>query len=223
MTIINKNTEKTSEKLYEDFPDSTEISKDYLGPYTYYQFKKGFRLTFDSIELIDFCLSHIDSDKPIIDIGTGAGAMCFLLAWKSEMSDITGCEIMERECELFKKNIENNNLETRVKAINSDYRHLKDHFKEGSFTYLLSNPPFIKKGAGRVSPHPSRAAARYEVHGEMADLIETAKYLVSKDGIMFFMYPNERFDEFEALIKEKGLKLKEVKKYHHIFMASVQT
>lgn len=185
---------------------SQEETLESLGPYFFVQRKAGHRLTSDTVALAEFVVPALTGKDTVIDIGTGTAAVPLILAWKSDARSITGVEIDEGAFASANKNIRANGLEARVSAVNRDYRELKEVFGKGSFSAVVSNPPYIKAGAGRVSPGRERAAARAEVFGTLTDLISISAWLAGKSGRVYYVFPVERIAEMLEGLGKAGLK-----------------
>lgn len=177
-----------------------------LGPYFFLQRKAGHKLTGDSVELAEFAAPSLDETDTVIDIGTGTGAIPLMLAWKSRAGRITGVEIDGEAARTARKNVEANALSGRVGIMDRDFRELRECFPEGSFTAVISNPPYGKAGAGRISPVRERAAARAELHGGLADLVSISAYLTGGKGRVFFVFPTARLQEMLSELGKYGLR-----------------
>lgn len=195
-----------------------------IGPYEFRQDDKGHKLTVDSLLLAEFMLP-LRSDDRVIDLGTGAGVIPLVLAWRSDVRSITGVEVSERAFALAEKNIEANNLTSRVSLLRADYRDLKGLLKERSFSVVLSNPPYTKANTGRVSPVWERAVARSEILGGLVDLIGAADYLLTEEGRVGFVFPTLRLEEMMKALEQAGLKARRLCFVHpakgkpsHIFL-----
>ncbi|MBI5642986.1 MAG: methyltransferase [Deltaproteobacteria bacterium] len=180
-----------------------------IGPYSFIQ-AGGQKVTNDPLMLVDFVLPLNDNDR-VIDLGTGAGVIPFLIASKSRAKRITGVEIDREACAVFERNIADNNLEDRVEAVLADYRALKSKYKEGEFSLVVANPPYIKAGAGRVSPKQDRALARTEVAGGFKELIEVSRYLAGDKGRIAYVFPVARIFEMLEEVRGAGLKVRRLR------------
>jgi len=189
-----------------------KVAIEKIGPYSFIQ-GSGQKVTNDPLLLVDFVLPLNDNDR-VIDLGTGAGIIPFLLASKSPVKQITGVEIDREACSFFERNIAENGLEHRVEAVFADYRGLKSIYTEGSFSLVVANPPYIKAGAGRVSPEKQRAVARSEVKGTLKELIDISKYLVGKKGRIAFVFPVARLFEMLGEARVAGLKVRRLRFVH---------
>ncbi len=177
-----------------------------LGPYFFVQRKTGQRLTGDTVELAGFAAPSLHENDSIIDIGTGTGAIPLILAWKSGAGKITGVEIDGEAAGTAKKNVRANSLSGRIDIMNRDFRVLRECFPEGAFTAVISNPPYGKAGAGRISPERERAAARTEVHGGLADLVSISAYLTGRKGRVFYVFPTARLKEMLSELGNAGFR-----------------
>ncbi len=184
-----------------------------LGPYGFIQKKKGQRLTQDTILLAEFLLPLHDTDS-VIDLGTGTGAIPLMLAWRTGVSRIEGVEVDGTAASIAKRNVEANNLTSRISIIKKDFRDLPGLCPEGAFSVVVSNPPYVKAGSGRVSPMRERAVARGEVMGDLRDLIRVSSYLAGRDGRIFYVFPVLRVFELIDEIKKMGLKARRLKLVH---------
>ncbi|MBI5455200.1 MAG: methyltransferase [Deltaproteobacteria bacterium] len=191
-------------------PKKVEIEK--IGPYSFIQ-GIGQKVTNDPLLLADFVLP-LDKGDQVIDLGTGTGIIPFLLASKSRAKRITGVEIDTGACSVFERNIADNGLEGRVEAVFADYRDLKSIYKEGSFALVVANPPYIKAGAGRVSPKTERAVARSEVKGTLRELIEISKHLAGDKGRIAYIFPVVRLFEMLDEVRGAGLKPRRLRFIH---------
>ncbi|MEK7313835.1 MAG: methyltransferase [Deltaproteobacteria bacterium] len=180
-----------------------EKTPEKIGAYEFRQ--AGQRLTQDSVLLADFVLP-LKKEDIVLDLGAGSGVMPLIFCLKSEAGKIVGVEINEKAAKSARENISVNCLAERVEIMNRDWRTLKGIFPGGSFSVIVSNPPYVKKGSGRISPSSERALARHESAGTLRDLIEISEYLLSKKGRLFYVYPVRRLQELFSELKRFGMK-----------------
>jgi tRNA1Val (adenine37-N6)-methyltransferase len=178
-----------------------DVTAEPLGPFTFMQKKGGQRVTGDSLLLADFVLP-LNEDDRVIDLGSGTGIIPLVLAWKSSARKIAGVEVERGSAEVALRNVENNALQSRVEIIEKDYRELTGLYPEGAFSVVLSNPPYTRKGGGRVSPIKERALARSEVLGTHEDLLKVSAHLAGPYGRICLIYPVKRLvDVMDGLEK----------------------
>lgn len=184
-----------------------------IGPFIFLQRKNGFKLTQDPLLLVDFTLP-LNEDDIVIDLGTGSGIIPLLLAWKSPVKRIVGIEAEENAAMAAQKNVEINSLSSKIFIIKKDFRDLKNIYAEGSFSVVVSNPPYVKAGSGRISPVKERAGARAEIFGGLSDLLEISRYLAGETGRIFYIFPVLRLFEMLREVKKIGLNAKRLKFIH---------
>ncbi|MBE9531620.1 MAG: tRNA (adenine(22)-N(1))-methyltransferase TrmK, partial [Proteobacteria bacterium] len=160
-----------------------------IGPYELRHPDNFPSITEDPYHLVDFLLkSHnIKPSSSIIDIGTATGIIPFLLASKGVAGRITAVEVDAGIARCAKENVERSGLGKKITIINKDYRELDGIFEAASFDIIVSNPPYIKAGHGRVSANEQRAVARSEELGTLKELIKIAKYLLNENGSLFLI------------------------------------
>ncbi len=164
------------------------------------------KATSDTLALADFILPLKDV-KTLIELGTGTGALALIAARSDKELRVTGVELHGEAAGCAAANVRSNSLTSRVEIIEQDWRGLYDRYPEGAFDLVVSNPPYIKKGTGRISPGSHRAVARHESAGTLRDLVEVAAYLAGGHGRVAFVYPVGRFCELLGELQRAGLRL----------------
>lgn len=182
-----------------------------IGPYSFIQRSAGHRLTSDTVLLAEFAMPSVTDGSSVMDLGTGTGALPLILAWKSRAALIVGLEIDPVSADAARRNFAANALSGRVEAVEADYRDVERAFAPGSFDVVLSNPPYTRAGAGRLSPEKDRAGARAELHGTLADLVAASAYLVSVSGSVFFVFRASRMAEMIEELGRAGLKVRRIR------------
>ena len=181
-----------------------------LGPFKFYQSAGGHRLTTDSVLLADFVLGADGVSayrfNRVADLGAGTGAVALLIAAREQAASFTCFEINPSLAGLARRNIEENGLEGRVEVAEGDLRSRCLEYPAGAFSLVVSNPPYVKEGAGRVSPMPERAVARSERMCPLTGLITAASHLAGAKGRAAFVYPARRLDEMLEELGRAGLK-----------------
>lgn len=193
-------------------PEITEQETiESLGPYFFIQRKAGHRLTNDSVILASFAAESLTDNDTVIDLGTATGAIPLLLSFKISVKYITGIEVDGTAASTAQKNVDANNLSDKIEIINADYRTLPERYPEGAFTAVVSNPPYVKAGAGRVSPKMERAAGRSELFGGLPDLVRTSSHLAGGSGKIFYVFPVSRLAEMLEEAQKNGLKVRRLR------------
>lgn len=165
----------------------------------------GLGFTADSLALADYVGSRPECRK-IGDLGSGNGGLTLLLWALNPTAEVIGLEIRPELVELARRSLAlNENVEglARCRFVQGDWRELDNKYNEGwepeSFDLLVSNPPYLPLGAGRVSPDPLRAAACCELNGTLPELLAAARRLLKTGRGLVLILPRSREQEVAAL------------------------
>ncbi|MBF0229206.1 MAG: methyltransferase [Desulfamplus sp.] len=192
---------------------------------------KGYRFSIDPFLLVSDITPK--KDEEILDIGTGCGIMPLLLATKYPHINITAVELQNELAEIAQKNIKVNNLCSRIKLINNDIKEVQ--FKEFELLYIdkhnttnhnnfrtnsivnyrfdrvISNPPYKKRGSGRLNSNIQKAIARHEIALTLDELIFNAARFLKRDGILNLIYPFCRLKELLHTIAKYSIEPIQIK------------
>jgi tRNA1Val (adenine37-N6)-methyltransferase len=167
------------------------------------QQRHGYRFSLDPLLLCDF--AGIREGERVIDLGTGCGVIPLILAGKVREMQAVGVDMQEEMAELSVRNVALNSLSDRIAILCKDITALKGHFPASSFDLVVSNPPYRKRGTGRISPKPGRDNARHESTAQLGDFLAAAKNLVKPSGRICFIYHPSRLAEFFSATAELKL------------------
>jgi tRNA1Val (adenine37-N6)-methyltransferase len=165
--------------------------------------RHGYRFSVDPLLLCDF--AGVTAGERLVDLGTGCGIMPLVLARQGEDVRAVGVEFQEQMAALALRNVRENGLAARIDILAEDITALKRFFPVSSFDLVIANPPYRRRGTGRVSPKAGRDDARHESTASLADFLMMAKYLVKPAGRICFIYHPSRLAEL--LVEAAALKL----------------
>lgn len=169
------------------------------GGYRLIQKKKGFRFGVDAYLLANF--TNLRPGERIIDLGTGTGIISFLLASKGKNVSITALDILPEMTDLVERSISLNGL-ANMRVVTEDLRNAAQALGKGSFSTVVSNPPYFPVKSGEHSSNYARAIARTEIMCSLEDLVSTAAQLLNYSGKFVFIHRPSRLPEiFNALKK----------------------
>lgn len=154
--------------------------------------KTGYRFSLDPLILCDFAPAVAG---PIADLGCGCGIIPLLMARLAPWCRITGVELQPVLAALARRNVELNGVGDRVDILESDILKLGKLLPADSFDLVLANPPYRRRGEGRISPRAGRDLARHESSATLADFLAVAKRLVRPGGRICFIHHPERLVE----------------------------
>lgn len=175
------------------------------------QKKKGYRFSLDSILLAHFV--RIEPGTRVIELGLGSGVISLIISYRTGCS-ITGVELQQQLADMAARSFGLNQLDHCVKIIQCDLREINKILPAGEYDAVVFNPPYRKKGSGRISANIEKAHARHELSGTLADFVRAANYLTRKSGAVFTIYPATRAVELIYRFRESGIEPKRMRMVH---------
>ncbi len=159
----------------------------------------------DASFLVETVGKHLnDSPTRLLELGAGVGIVSIMLKLAHPNLDITALEIRKEAFNLAKLNLERTDID--INLLHTDLRHFTD---EAPFDIIVSNPPYIPKGTGRLGPDEQRNIARHELLCDMTDIVRCVRRNLAPEGIAFLIYPNERMNELKEKLKIVDLSIVE--------------
>ncbi len=176
------------------------------------QARDSYRFSVDSILLVNFI--RVKNYEKIIDLGSGSGIIPLLLAGKKRGLSIYGVEIQEELANMARRSVELNNLTEQIVIIQEDLKNLRSIFKNSQFDVVVSNPPYVSLGQGKISPLRSRAVARHEISCDLEDILSVSNYLLKDKGRIYLIYKSAKLIKVITTFKKYDLEPKVIKFVH---------
>ena len=170
------------------------------------QHRHGYRFAVDSV-----LLAHFVEPKPgdqILDLCAGCGVVSLILAYRRPQVAVTALEIQPQLAALLRESIAVNELGDRIEVIEGDCRKINELVGAGSFTWVVSNPPYRRAEAGRLSPEAEQAMARHEISVDLAGVVTAISFALKARGRAALVYPAKRGAALIAALKNQGLEPK---------------
>ncbi len=167
------------------------------------QSRSGYRFSVDPVILSHFASPPAGSR--IIDLGTGCGIIPLILAHREPNLSITGIEIQGVLARFARENRAKNNRDTTIEIVHMDMKDYPGAETLSQFDFVVTNPPYTKKNAGRLNPHSERAVARHEIKIILADIVKIASGLLKDQGRFVTIIPEARLNELLFLMTASGL------------------
>lgn len=119
-------------------------------------------------------------------------------------------EVQKDVFEVLRRNIEENALQDKVILVNADARELPLLFPQfsNSFDVVFTNPPYMKRYEGRISPYETKAISTTEVLLTLADIVRVASYFLKIKGRLYMIHRSERLKEIISILDDFGLEAK---------------
>ena len=174
---------------------------------------ESFKLSTDSVLLADF--ANMKRANSCLDLGSGAGVLCVLLAEKNHDAAVTGIELQPGFAELSRKNLATNGLDTRVSIITADLRAYKSLVAAESVDLVVSNPPYFAANTGYSAPTLHRASAREEKSCTLSDVCAAARWALRWGGNFALVHRPERLSEIFCAMTQVGIEPKRLRMVLH--------
>ena len=184
------------------------LDRFYHGRIVALQKKRGYRFSLDAPLLAAFIRTR-PTDR-ILELGAGNGIISLLLSRK-RFRRIVCLEIQPGLADLARRNIVLNHLEERISVVEEDLRTFHPGEK---YDLVFSNPPYIKKQGGQLSPSGEKSIAKHEIKCDIFDIMRVAGKVLEKDGRVCVIYPVKRKTDFNRALEINGLGVKTLRFVH---------
>jgi len=179
---------------------------------TLHQSTHGYRFALEAFLLADFVPAP--APDPLIDLGTGCGVVALFLARRFPRLCCVGLELQRSLVVLAQQNAVCNGLEHRIGIVQGDMRQVSSLFPAGVFGTVVCNPPYRAVGNGRLNPHPEKAIARHELTVTLPQLVQAARHLLRRRGLLVMVYHPSRLPELCAQLAAAHLRLRRMRLVH---------
>ncbi len=172
----------------------------------------GYRFSIDSV-----ILSHLVCPEPgetVLDLGTGCGVIPIMLAFRHPNIHVIGVEIQSTLSHLARQNVVANRMADRIVIVDKDMSHLSPADIEGPLNLVVTNPPYRKRGSGRINADSQRAVARHELKIDLESVLLTARRMLNQSGRFYIIYPSVRTVDLVAAMRSTGLEPKTLTMIH---------
>ncbi len=182
-----------------------------LGGMQVIQSTRGYRFSLDAVLLAHF---PDPSARQVVELGGGSGVVSLILAWRLPRASFTLIEIQPSMVERTRRSIALNGLEERMTVLEGDIRDIENIMPRGSADLVVSNPPFWKKGEGKVSSNKEEAIARHELNLNLEELVQKGTYLLRQGGKMDIIHRAERLDEAMEIFRSYKTPVRKLRLIH---------
>lgn len=176
------------------------------------QKKKGYRFSIDAAILAHHV--SLRKNETVVDLGTGCGILPIILAYRFPTARLFGIEIQKDLAELAVTNAGLNSMTDRITIVTGDMRDCSIPVEPETADVVLSNPPYCKAQAGRVSPDMERTLARHEITASLSDVLSTARRLLKPSGRVSLIFTAGRFVDLVSQMRVFGLEPKRLRMIH---------
>ncbi len=176
------------------------------------QYRTGYRFSIDSVLLAYF--ADPQAGDKVLDLGTGCGIIPLIMAHRVPDLAICGVEVQVELAELAVSNVRQNQLDHQISVLCTDLKLLELSATAGPVDLVVCNPPFRKKGSGRINPNAQRAIARHEIKVGLSDIVNTSYRMLRTGGRLAFIYTAGRLTDVLNLMRAGGIEPKRIRMIH---------
>jgi tRNA1Val (adenine37-N6)-methyltransferase len=173
-------------------PEPNSASRDRLcGEWFIYQLRGGHRFSTDDMLTAWIGSREMPQARRLLDLGSGIGSVGLMALYRmSEAAELTMVEAQEISHQLAREAVQTNHLGHRVRVRLGDLRDptLIPLGEQGSYDLVLGSPPYLPLGTGILSPHPQKAACRFELRGDVSDYCRAAALALAPDGVFALVH-----------------------------------
>jgi tRNA1Val (adenine37-N6)-methyltransferase len=183
-----------------------------LGDMKVIQALEGYRFSLDAVLLAHFPAA--DRIKRMVELGSGSGVVSLLMAWRSPQVRITALEVQPAMVERSRRSVILNGLQERIDIIEADIKETERILPGGVAELVLSNPPFWRKGEGKISLDAEEAVARHEIKLSLPELVEKGAYLLTPGGKLDIIQRAERLGEAMEMFRAYKVPVRRLRFIH---------
>ncbi len=177
------------------------------GAWRILQLRRGHRFSTDDVLTAWTALQARPDALRVLDLGSGVGSIGLMVLQElTPAARLVSIEVQEVSVALARRSASINGVEARVTQIHGDLRELRLLEGQPPFDLVLANPPYLSPDKAVASPHPQRAAARLELHGDVHDYCAVAARHLAPGGC-FCLCHSARDPRPEQAIEQAGLTL----------------
>ncbi len=166
----------------------------------------------DAVLLSKFCKAK--NGWRAVDLGTGTGIIPLLLCRASNFNEIIGIEIQDEVADMAYRSVKLNNLEHKVKILNTDLNNACDYIEMNSFDMVISNPPYMSKNEGLKNKESIKACSRHEMKASLEEVIAVAYKLLKPQGHFYMVHRPHRLADIFCTCREYRLEPKKIQFVH---------
>ena len=141
-----------------------------------------------------------ESDRRILDIGTGTGVIALMMAQRTAGARITAVEIDAPSAADARDNVAASPWSARVEVVGCD---IADYRPAEPFDLIVTNPPYFSESL--LPPDAGRAAARHTQSLTFTALADSAVRMLAPGGRFALILPVDEALRFRATAVERGL------------------
>lgn len=180
--------------------------------YKIIQNNKHFKFSIDAV-----LLSHFTSFRKtdtVIDMCSGTGIVALLVCAHNDVGRIDCVEIQQELYDMCSRSIMYNNVQDKIFPHNMDLRDAPKQLGYEKYNTILCNPPYLPLSAGKSSMSEQKKVARFEVFGDLNDIVSTSSKLLKNSGKLVLSHRAERLSDIITAMKNNNIEPKRCQFVH---------
>ncbi len=178
-----------------------------------HQDRDGYRFSIDAV-LLAHQVTFRKTDRRVVDLGTGAGILPLILAYRHAALSICGVEIQPALARKARENVQANDLADRIQILEADLQSINPRRLGYVADVVVSNPPYRQARSGRINPNRERAVARHEIAVTLEGLVRTVRRVLRTGGYFWSIYPAQRLPELIGTLQRFNIEPKFMRMVH---------
>lgn len=170
------------------------------------QSDKFFKFGTDAVLLSRF--AGVKPTGTAIDLCTGSGIVPLLLSAAYPALSIEALEISPDMADMARRSVAINARSEQIHITCGDLLNVRELYRGRQFDLVTCNPPYMKKGSGRINPNAEKAAARHELLCTLEDVVRAAAYLTKPGGTFAMVHRSERLTDILCQMRAANLEPK---------------
>ena len=160
-----------------------ETLSELAGGWRILQLARGHRYATDDVLTAWTAVESRPDALRVLDLGSGVGSVgLMVLRLLAPAARLVAVEVQPVSAGLARRSLELNGVGGRAEVRLGDLRDPAVLGEDERFDLVTANPPFLPPDAGWPSQAPQRAAARFELHGDVFDFCRVAAAHLAPGG-----------------------------------------
>ena len=135
----------------------------------------------------------------VLDIGSGTGLLCLMMAQRCPEAMVDGVEIDEKAAKQSIDNIVRSPFASKISIYHS---RIQDYHPTAAYDAIVTNPPFFSNGV--EAKDTSRNMARHSIELTFDEIFMFAKEWMTKEGELSAVLPMTGIDDMEMAASLHG-------------------
>lgn len=167
------------------------------------QNSKKYCFTSDAVLLANFAKAKKKDE--CLDLCSGSGIVGILMHAKQLPKKMTLVELQPDFCDMARRSIELNNLESKIDVINSSVQDLPKLLGGKTFDVITCNPPYKIAKNHKITEQKDIAMCKYELTLTLEELIKNVSKLLKFGGKFYFVHESSRLAEIIVTLQKYNL------------------